>query len=133
MGLAITRATHDFSLPLADGTQVALVRTQPTVKTEQGFTWRGEVEGSGERAVLMLWQDGHLSGYFGYRGRVYMINYDGGQIHTMTEIDPGKMPPDHPADPKDNVGTRALGPPRAEPAVEPFPDAARLALEAKSL
>ena len=122
-----------FTLPLADGTQVALVRTQPTVKTEQGFTWRGEVEGSGERAVLMLWQDGHLSGYFGYRGRVYMINYGGGQIHTMTEIDPGKMPPDHPTNPQDNVGTRAIGPPRAEPIVEPFPDAARLALEAKPI
>ena len=81
----------------------------------------------------MLWQDGHLSGYFGYQGRVYMINYAGGQIHTMTEIDPGKMPPDHPPNPQDNVGTRALGPPRAEPTVEPFPDAARLALEAKPI
>ena len=118
-------------LPLADGKQVALVRTQPTVKTEQGFTWRGKVEGSGERAVVMLWQDGHLSGYFGYQGRVYMINHAGGDIHTMAEIDPGKLPPDHPPNPQDKAGTLALGPPPAEPAVDPFPDTTRLALEAK--
>jgi len=56
--------THIY-LPLADGKKVTLVRTQPAVKTEQGFTWRGKVDPSGERAVVMLWQDGHLSGYFG--------------------------------------------------------------------
>ena len=108
------------------------MRTQPTIKTEQGFTWRGEVEGSGERAVLMLWQDGHLSGYFGYQGRVYMINHTGDQIHTMVEINPAKLPPDHAPDPQKNVGTRALGPP-AEPVVEPFSDAARSALEATTV
>jgi hypothetical protein len=121
-------------LPLADGKQVVLVRTQPTVKTEQGFTWRGQVEGSGERAVVMLWQDGHLSGYFGYQGRVYMISHAGGDIHTMAEIDPGKLPPDHPASTQDNVGTRALGgQPPAEPAVDAFPDSKRAALEAKQI
>jgi hypothetical protein len=120
-------------LPLADGKQVTLVRMQPTVKTEQGFTWRGNVEGSGERAVVMLWQDGNLSGYFAYQGRVYMINHVGGEIHTMAEIDPGKLPPDHPPDPQDKVGTRALGLPPAEPAVDPFPDAARMALEARGV
>lgn len=124
--------THIY-LPLADGKQVTLVRTQPTVKTEQGFTWRGKVEGSGERAVVMLWQDGHLSGYFGYQGRVYVINNAGSEIHTMAEIDPGKLPPDHPPNPQDNVRTCALGPPPAEPAVDPFPDSARLVLEAKDI
>ncbi len=124
--------THIY-LPLADGKQVTLVRTQPTVKTEQGFTWRGKVEGSGELAVVMLWQDGQLSGYFGHHGRVYTINNSGSEVHTMAEIDPGKLPPDHPPNPQDNVRTRALGPPPAEPAVDPFPDTARLALEAKDI
>jgi len=124
--------THIY-LPLADGKKVTLVRTQPTVKTEQGFTWRGKVDPSGERAVVMLWQDGHLSGYFGYQGRVYMINHAGGEIHTMAEIDPGKLPPDHPPEQQDKVGSRALGPPPAEPAVDPFPDTERLALEAKDV
>ena len=124
--------THIY-LPLADGKKVTLVRTQPAVKTEQGFTWRGKVDPSGERAVVMLWQDGHLSGYFGYQGRVYMINHAGGEIHTMAEIDPGKLPPDHPPEQQDKVGSRALGPPPAEPAVDPFPDTERLALEAKDV
>ena len=132
--LTVPRAQEGFArahLPLPNGQQVDLVRTQPTIKTERGFTWRGEVEGLGERAVLMLWQDGHLSGYFGYRGRIYMINHAGDQIHTMVEIDPVKLPPDHSPDPRKANATRPLGPAPAEPMVEGFSDAARLALEAK--
>ena len=53
--------THIY-LPLADGKQVTLVRTQPTVKTEQGFTWRGKVDRSGELAVVMLWQTANCPG-----------------------------------------------------------------------
>ena len=43
----------------------------------------------------MLWKDGHLSGYYGYRGRVFTVNHVGGDVHTMAEIDPKKLPPDH--------------------------------------
>ena len=81
--LTVPRAQEGYMrvyLPLPDGQQVALLRTQPTIKTERGSIWRGEVEGSGERAFLMRWQDGHLSGYFGYRGRIYMINHAGNRI-----------------------------------------------------
>jgi hypothetical protein len=90
------------------------------------------VEETGERAVLMLWKDGHLSGYFGYRGRVFMINHMGGDIHAMAEM---ALPPDHaPAaggpNPSKPVGPRASPP---EPTVAPFPDAEREALEAKKI
>ena len=66
-------------LPLRDDKDITLVRTQPTDKTEGGFTWSGEVEETGERAVLMLWRDGHLSGYFGYKGHVCTVNQVAGE------------------------------------------------------
>src|SRR5215472_5353710 len=74
-------------LPLGDG-HITLVRTRSADVTPGGITWAGETEETGERAVLMLWKDGHLSGYFGYRGRVFTVNHVGGDVHTMAEIDP---------------------------------------------
>jgi peptidyl-Asp metalloendopeptidase len=119
-------------LPLADGKVATLVRTRPRVETEGAFTFRGEVEETGERAVLMLWKDGHLSGYFGYRGRVFMINHMGADIHAMAEMG---LPPDHaPAagGPSPSKPVRPRSPP-PEPTVAPFPDAEREALEAKKI
>jgi len=115
-------------LPLPDGKEVVLVRSLPPVKTERGYTWRGEVEGTGERAVLMLWDDGHLSGYFGHDGRVFMVNHAGGEIHTMAEIDPHKLPPDHAPESRDKSA-----PAPAEPTVTAFAESDRLALEAKNI
>lgn len=132
-------------LPLSASTDITLVRTRPTIKTERGFTWNGEVEETGERAVLMLWTDGHLSGYFGYKGRVFTVNHMGGDLHTMAEIDPRKLPPDHAPGSKGKSGDPQRDssvapeqpatppPPPPEPAVALFPDAERQALEAKQI
>ena len=114
-------------LPLPDGKQITLARTQPTVKTERGYTWRGQVESSGEPATLLLWNDGHLSGHFGYQGRVFIISHTGGGVHTMSALDPGKLPPDH--GPETNV----IPQPIPEPTVAPFAESDRLALEANSI
>jgi peptidyl-Asp metalloendopeptidase len=113
-------------LPLSDGKEISLIRTRNTVKTERGFTWRGGAEETGERAIIMLWNDGHLSGYFAYRGRVFSVNHMGGDIHTVAEL---QLPPDHAPGPEPR--TARLAPP--EPKVAPFPDAQRKALEAKKI
>ena len=125
-------------LPLSGDARVVLVRKYPPDFTAGGVTWVGETEDTGERAVLMLWKDGHLSGYFGYKGRVFTVNHVGGNIHTMAEIDPRKLPPDHAPDPSQRDQSVAPPPPPAvpapppEPAVAPFPDEERKALEAKT-
>jgi hypothetical protein len=126
-------------IPVSDDESVTIVRTRPTDKSERGFTWSGEVEGTGERAVLMLWRDGHLSGYFGYKGRIFTVHHVGGAVHTMAEIDPGKLPADHApaqsgsAKPSNGEGKEQprlpLSPP--EPSVAPFHNSERRALEAK--
>jgi hypothetical protein len=113
-------------LPLSDGKEITLIRTRNTVKTERGFTWRGVTEETGERAILMLWNDGHLSGYFAYRGRVFSVNHMGGDIHTVAELE---LPPDHAPGPE----SRTAHPAPPEPKVAPFPDAQRRALEAKKI
>jgi hypothetical protein len=72
-------------LPLSNGKDITLIRTRPSVKSERGFTWRGVAEETSERAIIMLWNDGHLSGYFAYKGRVFSVNHIGGDIHTMSD------------------------------------------------
>ncbi len=125
-------------LPLGDG-HITLVRARSPDITAGGLTWVGTTEETGERAVLMLWKDGHLSGYFGYKGRIYTVNHAGGEVHTMAEIDPKKLPPDHAPDPAQRTPSVAPPPPTTLPATPPepevasFPEADRQALEAKKI
>jgi peptidyl-Asp metalloendopeptidase len=126
-------------LPFSGDKYIKLVRVRPPDLTPNGVTWIGETEETRERAVLMLWKDGHLSGYFGYKGRVFTVNHVGGNVHTMAEIDPRKLPPDHAPDPAQRNPSLAPAPPATlparppEPEVAPFPDAERQALEAKPI
>ena len=116
-------------LPLTGDKDVTLLRALPTVRTDDGFTWRGKVEETDEPAVLMLWKDGHLSGYFAYKGQGFMVESLGGEVHTLAEFDPGKLPPDHKPGTKGTIAR----PVKSEPRVKPLPDAQRLALEAKQI
>jgi hypothetical protein len=137
---ALTHAETEVVLPLSEGRNVTLVRTRPTVRTDRGLTWWGEAVETGEPAVLMLWKDGHLSGYLGYNGRVFMINHMGGDIHAMAEMDPAGLPPIHPPEPPNKSAdtTRYANMARPDPVVPaptvaPFADAEREALEAKKI
>ena len=127
-------------LPLGATKDVTLVRAGDPVLTDKGITWKGRVEDTGEPAILMLWKDGHLSGYFGYKGRVFVVSHMGNEVHTMREVDPLKMPPDHAPSSSGKAANRnspaeltrpVRSPP--EPTVAPFSDAERKALEAKKI
>lgn len=121
-------------MPLPDGRRVALVRTRPIVKNDDGLTWIGEVETSGERAVLMLASNGGLTGYFGFAGRIYAVDSTEGGIHTMAEIDPVQLPPDHAPPTGDQARhARLAGQQPVEPAVVPLADDERRRLEAKEI
>lgn len=130
-------------IPINATTDITLERVGVTV-SPQGRTWSGFVQETGERALLMWWKDGRLSGLVGYRGHIYTVQNIGGEVHAMVESDPAKMPPDHAAasaTPSGNPSARdsiRRAQPEPEPApappppeVKPFPDAERLALEAK--
>ena len=118
-------------LPLGDGKRLTLVQTRTTLQRNGGFNWRGEVEETGERALLMLWHDGRLTGYFGYRGRVFTVNHEGGDIKAVPEADLSKMPPDHAGSPDSSAAGLQDSPP--EPAVTQFSQAGRQELEARKI
>src|SRR5207249_11640356 len=129
-------------LPINDKQHVTIQRLK-VATNEKGSTWRGLIEETGEKAVLMWWKDGHLSGVFGYKGHIYTIVNMGGDIHAGVESDPKMMPPDHAPEKADNARSPAdnaakqsppkVEPPPPPPQVKPFPDAERQALESKKI
>jgi hypothetical protein len=81
-------------IPLNDKESITVQRTKVDMK-ENGCTWRGTIEGTGEQVMLMWWKGGRFSGMFTYRGNMYTLKNMGGEVHAVVETDPGKMPPDH--------------------------------------
>jgi hypothetical protein len=127
----------EFKLALRQGTEVTLVRVNSTMQKDGSVTWVGRVKETGERAVLMLWSNTVLTGYVAYEGTIFTLENAGGGVHAYSEMDRRKLPPDHvpSAAHRDNASPadkpKAPLKPPAEPAVEPFPDDVRRALEAK--
>ena len=85
----------EFKLPLRPGLEVTLVRVNSTTQKDGSVTWSGRVKETGERAVLMLWANTMLTGYVAYQGTIFTLENAGGGVHASSEMDRGKLPPDH--------------------------------------
>lgn len=81
-------------IPLNAKETITVTRTKVDLR-ENGCSWRGVIEGTGEPVMLMWWKGGNFSGMFTYRGRMYTLKNMGGEVHAIVETDAGKMPPDH--------------------------------------
>jgi hypothetical protein len=122
------------------GKLITLIRTGIVTQKDGSVTWQGKVEETGERAVLMVWGNALLTGYFAYKGTVFTVESLGGGVHAYAEMDRNKLPADHPP-PASRDSVRSSNadqepepaPAPVEPAVAPFTDADRLALEAKNV
>jgi hypothetical protein len=134
------KAPSTVVLPISPTQNITLQRVRYS-NDQHGCTWSGIVAETGESALLMRWNDGHITGLVGYKGRIYTVASLDGQLHAMVETDPRHMPPDH-AGPKPTADPRAdLRPdapaktaaPASPPAVQPLSDADRRALEAKKI
>ena len=86
----------EVKLPFRDGKSLTLVRTRTSVQKDGSVAWVGEVEETGERALLMLWSNALLSGYFAYKGTIYTVESLGGGVHAFAELNSSKLPGDHP-------------------------------------
>jgi hypothetical protein len=143
-GIAYAGAPQDsmgaeVRLPFREGGFITLVKKGTTLLSDGSVSWFGEVKETGERAMLMLWGNALLTGYFAYRGTVFAVESLGGGVHAFAELGRDKQLPDHPPPSvrRDSVGgtSREAAVPQAppEPSVPPLADAARLALEAKDI
>src|SRR5262245_19282868 len=132
------QAPSTVVLPISSSKSITLERVRHSTD-ERGCTWHGIVAETGESALLMRWNDGHITGLVGYKGRIYTVESLGDQLHAVVERDPRKMPPDHGA-PKPTADPRAELRPDAPtktaglaipPTVTPFADDDRQDLEAQ--
>jgi hypothetical protein len=149
VGIAVMRATEaavaEYALtggpegeasriviPISDTQLVTLLRSS-AVRTDKGVIWRGAVEDTGETAILRWWKDGNLNGLFDYKGRIYTVMDMGGELHAVSEADPSKLPPDHPADPRQTDGQIQSRPEAPRPKVEPISASDLQTLQAKNI
>lgn len=130
----------EVQLPV-DGKYISIVRKNSNLQKDGSVIWYGEVQETGERALLMLWSNALLTGYFAYKGTIFTVESLGGGVKAMSEMDRRKIPADHPA-PRGRVDSTPEAPapeparpppPAPEPKVEPFRDADRIVLEAKAI
>jgi hypothetical protein len=134
------QAPSTVVLPISATQNITLQRVN-YINDARGCTWRGIVAETGESALLMRWNDGHITGLVGYKGRIYVVESLGGQLHAMIEMDPRRMPPDHApikptADPRAELRPDAPAKVAAltsPPVVTPFSEAERHALEARHI
>jgi peptidyl-Asp metalloendopeptidase len=134
------QAPYTVVLPISATKNITLQRTKYFFD-DRGCIWRGIVLETGESALLMRWNDGHITGLVGYKGRIYTVESLDNQLHAMIEMDPRQMPPDHAA-PKPTADPRADLRPDAPaktaalstpPAIKPWSDGERQALESKKI
>jgi len=60
------------------------------------MVWRGELPETGERAMLMLWSNALLTGYFACNGKISTVESLGGGVNAFAELDRRRLPSDHP-------------------------------------
>jgi peptidyl-Asp metalloendopeptidase len=134
------KAPSTVVLPISPTQNITLQRVKYSYDA-RGCTWRGIVVETGESALLMRWNDGHITGLVGYKGRIYTVASIGEGLHAMVEMDPRQMPPDHAAakptaDPRADLRPDApakVAAPATLPMVKPLSDAERKALESKKI
>jgi len=122
------------------GKYITIARKESNLQKDGSVVWYGEVQETGERAMLMLWSNALLSGYFAYNGTIYTVESLGGGVNAYSEMDRRQIPAEHPetggrvdGTPVPPAPQPANQPAITEPKVEPFSDASRIALEAKDI
>ena len=131
----------EVRLPFREGKYITLVRRGSAAQKDGSVSWHGEVQETGERAVLMLWSNALLTGYFAYKGTIFTVESLGGGVHAFAEMDRGKLPADHPPRrPRATASRRRTPSSRRRRAqrlpsrrLRRFRDAERQALEAKNI
>ena len=84
-------APQTILIPLNEMLTVTARRTEVS-KTDDGYIWRGVIDGSGEPVTLLWWPSGRLAGTVMYRGHAYVIKNLEGNMHGMLELTPERCP-----------------------------------------
>jgi metallopeptidase family M12-like protein len=82
---------------LNDHTSIAARRTRLEGE-KNGWTWRGEIDETGEPVMMMWWKEGRFSGMLTYRGDMYTLSKVTKietEVHTLAQPNIERMPARH--------------------------------------
>jgi len=91
-------ATDEIRIPI-NRTETITAKRVNVYTTQSGCYWYGTIEGSDLPVNLMWWPGGRMAGTFTHKGKDYIIRNVGEDNHAVMELDPEKMPAEHPAVP----------------------------------
>jgi hypothetical protein len=96
---ALTKPANDrepaqIKVPITEKTVLTITRT--SVEESSGMlVWRGTVDGTGARVMLLWWLDGRMAGTIQHGGHIYSIRQMGGDMHAIVEMSEDQMPTEH--------------------------------------
>ncbi|MDX2288369.1 MAG: M12 family metallo-peptidase [Hyphomicrobiaceae bacterium] len=93
--MAASAEVTGITIGLPGGEQITVQRSFVET-TALGCFWQGRVTGTDMPVSLMWWPGGRMAGTIMHGGRVYQIRNFGDAAHALVEIDPRRLPPEHP-------------------------------------
>lgn len=90
--------SDEIQIPISATEKITAKRTT-VYTTRDGCFWHGRIAGSALPVSLMWWPNGRMAGSFTHDGKEYVIKNIEGDEHAVMELDPQKMPPEHPVMP----------------------------------
>jgi hypothetical protein len=91
-------SSDEIQIPISATQTITATRTT-VYTTRNGCFWHGRIAGSQLPVSLMWWPGGRITGSFTYDGKDYLIRNVAGNEHAVMELDPEKMPTEHPVMP----------------------------------
>ena len=91
-------AQDEIQIPL-NGTETITAKRIAVYTTQDGCFWHGRIGDTELPVSLMWWPNGRMTGSLKYNGKDYVIKNIEGDTHAVVELDPEKMPPEHPVMP----------------------------------
>lgn len=88
-------ASNEITIPLNETETITASRIR-VITTQEGCYWHGRIGDTEFPISLMWWPNGRMAGAFTYNNKHYVIRNLTGDQHAIMEIDPDRMPAEHP-------------------------------------
>jgi hypothetical protein len=85
-----------IKLSLFDDITLAASKKRFERRSRDNYTWYGNIPEDSLSSVVIVVEDGIMSGNIHFRGRVFQIRYSSNQIYLIHEIDQSRFPEEHP-------------------------------------
>ncbi|MDH4203697.1 MAG: M12 family metallo-peptidase [Phycisphaerae bacterium] len=92
------KESESIVLNMFHDVSVTALRDRIETRSENCYTWFGQVPGRGLSSVILTVEDGDMAGFISIDEMVYQVKPLGNEIHVLSELCPCDFPPNEPND-----------------------------------